>query len=100
MKLEHRLQRSLGDFRLVGGVGGKELAAREQGINHHRAIVRIGSRAQQGNVLAAALRRGLPEELQDFGFGERAGKIQFAFEPQIRGDLREQFIDVSVAGGR
>ena len=100
LKLEHRLQGSLGDFRLVGGVGGKELAAREHGVNHHGAIVRIGSRAQQGNILAAALGRRLLEELQDFGFGERPGKVQFSFEPQVRGDLREEFIDVSVAGGR
>ena len=99
LKLEHGLQRSLGDFRLVRGVGGKELAAREQGINHHGAIVRIGARAQQGNILAAALGRRLLEELQDFGFGERPGKVQFSFEPQIRWDLREEFIDMSVAGG-
>ena len=98
LKLEHGLQRALGDFRLVGGVGGEELAAREQRVNHHRAVVRIGAGAEQRDVLAAALCRCLLEELQNFSFGERAGKAQSSLESQFRRDLCEEFIDVRVAG--
>jgi hypothetical protein len=99
LKLKHRLQGPLGDFRLVRGVGRKELTARQQGINHHGAIVRIGAGAQQGHTFAAGFGGRLLEELQDFGFGKRPGKVQPSFQPQVRVDLLKEFLDMSVAGG-
>ena len=53
LKFEDRLQRSLGDFRLIRRVGGEEFAALDQRISHHRAQMLVDARAQKGSVARA-----------------------------------------------
>ncbi len=72
------------DLRLVRGVGGKELAARNQRVNHDRPIVRIRARAKECSVALRTLRRALAEELDDLAFGVGAWNVEIAFEAVFR----------------
>ncbi|KIU01487.1 hypothetical protein QU38_01365, partial [Staphylococcus aureus] len=47
LELEHHLQRALRDFRLIGRVGGEELAALDDMIDARRHVMAIGAGAEE-----------------------------------------------------
>ena len=55
LKFKDRGQSTLRDFRLIRRVGSQKLAARNHGIDHHGAVMRIHARAQKRGVLAGIL---------------------------------------------
>ena len=61
LEFEDGGERALRDFRLVGRVGGEELAARDHRVHQHRPVVVVHARAQKGRVAVGvfgAARRG------------------------------------------
>ena len=56
LEFEDGLQRALRDLRLVGRVGGEELAARDQRVDDDRTVVVVGARAEEDGVAGARSR--------------------------------------------
>ena len=52
LELEQDLQRALRDFRLVGRVGGQELAALDEVIDARRDVMLVGAAAEEEGHLA------------------------------------------------
>ena len=55
LELEQHLQRALRDFRLIGRVGGEELAALDQVIDRGRHVVPIGPAPRKNGTSPAAM---------------------------------------------
>ena len=55
LKLEQHLQRTLGDFRLIGGIGRQELASLDQIIDTSRHMVPVGACTQKARSVAGGV---------------------------------------------
>ena len=74
LEFEDGLQRALRDLRLIGSVGGEPLAARDERIDDQRAVVMIGSGAEQDVVAGGVLSGAGAEPVDDFAFGHLAAE--------------------------
>ncbi len=99
LEFEDRGQRALRDFRLIRRVGGKKFAARNDGIDHHGAVVVIHTRAQKISITVGIFRATALEIIQDFvfAFSRRDGKG--IVEPHGRGQVRRQVFHARKADG-
>ena len=76
---EDGLQRALRDFGLVGSVGGVELAAAQDVVDHGGDVVVVGARAEEGDQIVAGGVVGVCHLRQfsgGFHFRQRGGKVQ------------------------
>ena len=89
LKFKNGLQRSLGNLRLVGSVGGKELAPLHQGVDNDRAIVAIGAGAKKAGVAGCAIGRSLAKVLDDLGLCHLPGNNQIPFQTVLLRDSRK-----------
>ena len=90
--LEDVLEGTLGDFGLVGGVGGVELAALEQVGDGGRGVVVVDAAAcedAEGLVLAAEL----VEVATELNLAHCRGNVVFAVEYHLGGDVGVEFVD-------
>ena len=76
LKLEDRLQRALGDFRLIRSIGGEELAARYERVDHHRPVVGVSSSAQESRIALAVFGGTVAEEFDDFALRIGARNVE------------------------
>jgi hypothetical protein len=60
----------------------------------------VGTGSQKRDIIWAALPGCLAKIVQQFLFGERAGKVQLALQPEFFGDLGEEIFNGSVPGSR
>ncbi len=93
LELEDRLQRTLGDLRLVRGVGGEEFSAGDERIDDDRAVVRVGARAQEGGIALRAFGGALAEELHDLAFGVGARNLEVGLQTVFGGNGRKQVVN-------
>ena len=93
LELEDRLQRALGNLRLVGRVGREKFAARDQRIDDHGPVVHVGAGAQEARVLDAVFLGALPEPVHDFRFRHLARNFQVAIEPVLGRNGCKQIVD-------
>ncbi len=98
LELEQHLQRALRDLRLVGRVGGQELAALDQVIDGRRHVVAIGPRpAVEGRVVCGkVLLRQPPHVLFDCHFG---GVQRQAFDGSVEVMLGRHIGEQGIDGG-
>ena len=66
LELEDGLQGALGDLRLIGRVGGEPLAARDERIDDHGAVVVVGAGAEKDVIAGAVLGGAGAEPVDDF----------------------------------
>ena len=99
LEFEDRLQRALGNFRLIWRVGGQKLAARDERIDDDRPVVRIGAGAEETGVAVAVFAGALAKPVYDFGFRHLARNFQVAIEAVFRRDGSEQIVDRARADG-
>ena len=92
LELEHRLQPALRDLRLVGRVGGEELAALGDRVDDRRHVVVVHPGAEEADLLlAVGVARGQRRQsLVDLGLAHPRRQRQRAVEAQRLGDLREE----------
>src|SRR5690348_10156880 len=76
LKLEDGLQSALRDFGLIGSVGSEKFAALDDGVGDDGAKMIVNPRTKETGVTDGIFRGARFEEVDDFGFGERAGQIQ------------------------
>ncbi len=95
LELEHRLQAALGDLRLVGRVGGEELAALGDRVDDRRHVVVVHPGAEEADLLLAVGVAGgeRGEALVDLGLAHPLRQGQRAVEAQRLGDLGEELVD-------
>ena len=93
LEFEDGLQRALRDLRLVGRVGGEELAARNQRVDDHRAVVRVRAGAEERGVALRAVGGALAEELHDFALRVGARNLEIALQAILGGNGGEQIVD-------
>ncbi len=95
LELEHRLQATLGDLRLVGRVGGEELRALGDRVDDRRHVVVVHPRAEEADLLfGVGITIGeRSQTLVDLGLAEAPLQRQRAVQPQRLGHLLEQLGD-------
>ena len=98
LELEDGLQRSLGNFRLIGRVGSQKFAALNNGVRDYRAQMVVDAGAQKTGVAERIFGRALLEIFYNFGFGKRPGQVQRFFQPVCFGNAREKLFDSFCAG--
>ena len=95
LEFEDGLQRALRNFCLIGCIGGKELAARNQRVNDHRPVVQVRAGAQKRAQAVAILARAFAEPLYDFRLRHLPGNFQIALQAILFRDRREQIVNGS-----
>ncbi len=93
LEFKDRLQCSLCDLWLVRRVRGEELAARNQAVDHHRAVVVVGAGAKKTGVAERVLRGALAEIVENFRLGHLARNVEVALNFRVGRDRREQVVD-------
>ena len=89
LKFKNGLQRSLGNLRLVGSVGGEEFAPLHQRIDNDRTVVTIGAGAEKTGVAGCAIGRGLAKVLDDLRLCHLPGNNQIPFQTVLLRDSRK-----------
>ena len=92
LELEQVLQRALGDFRLVGRVGGKELAALDQVVHGGRDVVAVaaGPAEEGARARRPVPRREAGEPPFDLELAGMERQIDGLRQQRIFGHIREQ----------
>ena len=92
LELEQVLQRALGDFRLVGRVGGEELAALDQVVHGRRDVVAVAAGpAEEGACARRPVPRGKPREPPlDLEFAGMVRQVHRPGQQRALGHVREQ----------
>ena len=93
LELEDGLERALGDFSLIGRVAGEELAALHQGVDNHRAVMAIGTCAEEAGVAGGVFGGCGLEVVDDFALGLLPGNVEVACEAVLGGDDGEEVIN-------
>ena len=93
LELEGGLEGALGDLGLVGGIGGEELAAGDDGVDEHGAVVAVDAGAEKGRVPGCVTRSKVAEAVDDLGLAVLAGDVQVALELELGGDGGEEVVD-------
>src|SRR5581483_12194143 len=93
--LEDRLQHALAHLRLVGRVGGQELAAREHGVHDGRHVVVVDAHAQEGELDAGVrVAGGQPlQQAGDLELGQRRLDVERPLDAYAGRHLLEQVVD-------
>ena len=86
LELEDGLQGALRDLRLIGRVGGEQLAARDERIDDQRAVVVVGAGAEEADVAGGVLGARRAEPVDDFALGHLARDGEIAGEAVLGGD--------------
>jgi hypothetical protein len=92
LELEHHLQPTLGDLRLVGRVRREELAARGDRVDDRRHVVVVHPRADEADLLfgVGVARRQRRQPLVDLGLAQPVRQRQRPAQAQGLGDLLEE----------
>ena len=102
LELEDRLEHALAALRLVGRVGGEELAAADDGVDHGGDVVVVDAGAEEAHQLGR--RHVLAGEAaqfgDDLGLAEAGGQRQRLPPADLLGDLREEVVDAGGPDGR
>ena len=93
LEFEDGLQRSLRDLRLIGRVGGEQLAARDERVDDDGPVVRVGAGAEEAGVALGAFGGALAEEVDDLALGVLARDVEVAGEPVFGRNGGEQVVD-------
>ena len=93
LELEHGLQRTLRNLRLVGRVAGQELAALHEGVDDDGLVVLVNSGAEKAGVAGRVVLRITSETLDDFAFAMLTRHVKIAGQLVLGGDSREQIVD-------
>jgi hypothetical protein len=93
LEFEDGLEGALRDLRLIGRVGGEELAALHQRVNDDRPIVAIGAGTEKADVAVGVLRSGLLEVVDDLGFAHLARDVEVTREAIFGRDAGEEIVD-------
>ena len=93
LEFKNRLQCALGNLRLIGSVGGKELAARDQRIDDYWTIVVVRPRPQKGRTTIAVLARPLAKPVDNLRLRHLPRDFQVALKPVLGGDMRKQVVN-------
>ncbi len=93
LELEHGLEGALGDLGLVGGVGGEELAAGDDGVDQDGLVVAIDAGAEEGGVAGGVVGGEGLEGVDDFALGVLARDVEIALELVLGGDGGEEVVD-------
>ena len=106
LELEHGLQRALCDLGLVGRVAGEELAALDERVDDHRAVVAIGTCSEEageelargfggelGGITAGDVSGEGAEAVEDFALAMLARDFQVGREAVLGGDGLEEALD-------
>ena len=89
--LVDRLERALADLRLVRRVGGVELAAQEQLVDHCRGEVAVGSGAEEADQLDPVAVGQIAQSSRQLRLGLGRGQLK-AGGPERRRDVGEQIV--------
>src|ERR1700730_1725526 len=101
LKFKDRLQRALGNLRLIRCVGGKEFAALNNCIGNHGAQMVVNAGAAKTGVAARIFSGALAEISNDFRFGEWAGQLQRFAQAKTLRNAGKKFVDrFSADGGK
>jgi hypothetical protein len=87
-----RLERALADLRLVGRVGGVELAAQEQLVDDGWGEVPVCAGAEEAGQVDAVAGRKAPQSSRQIGFGFGRWQPQTGGSQGLR-DVGEQVVD-------
>src|SRR5208282_351256 len=93
LEFEDGLQRALGNFRLVGGVGGEKFAARNQRIDNDGPVMKVRPRTQKAGVTVTVFTGALAEIVDDFRLGHLARDIEIAGQAVLGGNRSKQLVD-------
>ena len=93
--LEQRPEHALGELRLVGGVGGRELGSPGQRPHEAGDVMVVGARSGEAHQIVRASVHGAqaPEISDDLHLRDPERKIQVALEADRIGNLLEQLAD-------
>ncbi len=93
LEFEDGLQRSLRDFRLIGGVGGEPFAARDERVDDDGPVVRVGAGAEERHVALGIFGGALAEELDDLAFRVLAWDVEVACQTIFGRNSGEQVVN-------
>ena len=95
LELEQRLQRPLRDLRLIGGVGGQELAALDQRVHRRRNMMAIGPAAEKTRRPACrqVLRRHRFQRAGDRDFARMARQVEGLAQPRCGRRVAIEVVD-------
>ena len=93
--LEDGLEHALAHLRLVGRVGGQELAALQDGVDHRRNVVVVHARAEERELDSAVSipRRELLEVGDELRLAERRLETEPTSVSDALGDVPEELLD-------
>ena len=102
LELEDGLEHALAALRLVGRVGGEELAAADDGVDHGGHVVVVDAGAEEAHQLRRRhVLAGQAAQLgHDLDLAEAGGQSQRLPPAHVLGDLREQVVDAGGPDGR
>jgi hypothetical protein len=93
LELEHCLQRSLRDLRLVRRIARQKLATRDDRIDQHRPIVLVNTRAQKARISRSILVRVLTKLVDDLSLAMLAWNRKIALELVLLRNTCKQIVD-------